>query len=191
MTGAVKQFIDAITYLFRWWFIVLPWEQSVRVRFGKQLRVFEAGTHWRIPFFDKVYIQNTRRRMTIVQEQSLSTLDGKSVTLACALGYRLVNILQLYQSIHNGEQTIELIVNRLVTEFVISRRIAECTAEALTKAVVEKLDLRPFGLADPEFFLTDFVVVRTYRLIDGRVYRYTGKGADNLNTTHTFDEPPQ
>lgn len=188
MTGAVKQIIDAITYAFRWWFIVLPWEQSIRVRAGRKTQTFEAGWHWQIPFIDRVYIQNTRRRLTIVQEQTLSTLDGKAVTVASAVGYRVADVLALYQSIHHGQETIELIVNRLVTTFVIGHTIAECTADALTKAVVEKLDLTPFGLIDVEFFLTDFVVVRTYRIIDGRVFRYTSQGFDALNTSRTFDE---
>lgn len=187
--NSIKQILDAITSLFTWWFTVLPWEQAVRIRLGSRVRLFEAGFHLKLPFLDRVYVQNTRRRLSCVFEQTISTKDGKAITLAGSFGYRVVDVLKLYNSLHQAEATISLGVAGLITDFIIHRDVAEVVPADLTAHVLSRLNLRPYGLADEEFFLTDFAVVRTYRFMSGNVGHYLGHGPTaQLDTQLTTDQ---
>jgi hypothetical protein len=183
---AWRELLNALTTVFRWWFIVQPWEQGVRVRAGKHTRVYAAGWFWMVPFVDRVYIQNTRRRLTAIPASTLSTLDGRSITIAGALGYRIDDSLKLQQTLDHAEETLRLIVSGLVSAFVVSHRLESCTAPELLRDVSSKLDLARYGLADAEYCLTDFAVVRTFRLIEGHAGHWVTGSV--LDTNRTFDQ---
>jgi hypothetical protein len=160
---------QSIGYLFRWWFLVLPWEQGVRVRFGKSVRVFASGLHFMVPFVDRVYVQNTRLRISPVPAQTLTTKDNKTVTLCGSLRYRIESILTLYQTLHQAEETLGQQAVGLVAEYVANNNLTECAPAKLAAAVSEKLNLSRFGLNETSFLITDFAVVHTYRFISDGV----------------------
>lgn len=58
----IQNILALLGRLVSWWFVVLPWEQAVRVRAGSRVRLYGAGLHFRVPFIDYVWLQNTRRR---------------------------------------------------------------------------------------------------------------------------------
>src|SRR6267142_243142 len=91
----IQNILDFFKTLLQWWFIVEPWEQAVRVRFGKNVHLFNGGTHFRVPFFDSVYTQNVRRRMTSIGSQTVTTRDRKLVTIHSTLGFTIVDVLLL------------------------------------------------------------------------------------------------
>lgn len=59
----IKATLEYLTKLFQWWIIVQPWEKGIRTRFGTNTKVLDAGCHFRIPFFDTVYVQESRLRV--------------------------------------------------------------------------------------------------------------------------------
>ena len=158
--------------LFKWWFLVLPWEQAVRVRLGKHIVVLEQGIHLRIPYVDKTFVQNTRKRMAPIPAQTLTTLDYKIVTISGSLRYEVCDALKLLTSLHQPEDTICQEVEAMITEFVIHNKLEDCTGKALDEYVIEKLDLSSYGLKGYNFFLTNFAVVQTFRVIGGDLERY-------------------
>ena len=177
----VQQIVDFISQLFRWWFIVLPWEQAVRVRCGKTIAVFGAGIHFQIPFLDMVYLQNTRRRLTTIHAQLVSTLDGKTVVVSGTIGYKIDSILRVHQTLHQAADTVRMGAQMLITEFIVGRKLIECTPAALTSYVRERLDLERYGLCDTEFFLTNFATVKTYRMITGEAQSWS---EENFSTNY-------
>lgn len=166
--------------------MVLPWEQAVRVRAGSRIKLYEAGLHFRVPFLDYVWIQNTRRRASHVEAQTLSTRDGKTVTVAGSLAYRVSDVMVLQQSLHQAAQTLSQIAAGSCSRYVITHQFSECTPERIVAAVNDaiKPGFDKVGLADAEFFLTDFVTTnRTYRLVQNSVgSMYGGYGSDVLST---------
>ena len=153
--------------LLRWFYILQPWEQALRIRAGKYIKLHKGGLHFKIPYIDYVFKQNTRLRISDIPAQTITTLDHKTITLGGALQYRVEDITPLYTKLHMAENTIAQGVQAILTEHIAWNKFAECEPEKLMARVNERLDLSQYGLTDVKFILTDFAVVKTYRFITG------------------------
>lgn len=184
----LKELIDRFAEAFRWFYIVQPWEQALRVRLGKWTVKHNGGLHFKIPYIDYIFKQNCRLRISDIPNQSVTTLDHKTITLAGALRYRVADVEPLYNKIHMGEDTISTYVQCVLTEKIAWSDFDDCEPKVLIKHVNEKIvdQLTEWGLADIEFLLTDFAVVRTYRLITGALTE--GVYRDNHLQTDEADE---
>ena len=159
--------------LFNWWFVVVPWERAVRVRLGKRMSVIGPGIHLQIPFIDRVYVQNVRQRVSATTSQALTTRDGVTITIQAAFRFKIIDILKLYDSLHQVNSTICQEIEGHFSEYIITHDASECTPELVLAYVTGMTDLEQYGLECVEVFLTDFVRVKTYRLIQGGLDRYT------------------
>jgi hypothetical protein len=174
----VQQLLSFLNTLLSWWVIVEPWEQAVRVRFGKHVRIFNAGLFWKIPFFDIIYKQNVRRRVSGLPAQTLTTGDGKSITVVGSIGYRVVDVLKLHTTLHDAETSILQEVLGAIAGFVIKSSISNCSPAAITEHVMGSLSLEKYGLGDVDFFLSGFVSnVPTYRLLQDSLAPYNMNGS--------------
>ena len=163
----LQNILDFFKHLLQWWFIVEPWEQAVRVRFGKKVLLFNGGTHFRIPFFDTVYVQNTRRRLTPIGSQTLTTKDRKLVTIHSTLGFTITDVLKLQQTLHDCEGTILQHVTALLAQDIATHDLVDCAPEETMTRVRVALDLEQYGLGNLEIALTSYVAdIRTIRLIN-------------------------
>ena len=163
----VQNLLEFLKTILQWWFIVEPWEQAVRVRFGKHVRLFENGAHFRIPFFDNIYVQNTRRRLTSIGSQTLTTADRKLVTIHSTLGYTINDVLKLHQTLHDAEGTVLQHVTTLLAQDIATHVLADCTPADVMCRVQGKLQLEKYGLGNLEFALTSYVSdIKTIRLIN-------------------------
>jgi regulator of protease activity HflC (stomatin/prohibitin superfamily) len=160
LIAALRQFLQGL----RLWITVTPWEQAIRVRMGKHVKLLGPGVHTKIPFLDLIYLQSTRMRISDLPRQTLTTQDGKSITLAGQLGYEISNLQKLYCTLHHAEDTITGLSRAEIATFVSDHKMEECTQTNI-ECVIEKLDLSRYGLSNVELRIIDFAVVRTYRLI--------------------------
>lgn len=186
----VQQITSAIGHIFKWWFVVQPWELSIRVRYGKKIEKFGPGIHIKWPFFDLVYIQNVRTRNSCLQPQTITTIDGKTITLCGTLRYKIEDVLKLHMTLHQPEDTIRQEVEAIITQYIIVNKLIDCTAYNISQYVADNVDLTRYGLADIEFFITDFAFVRTYRLIGGDMQRYLQNGRQ-IETNSPVQNGPQ
>ena len=62
----VQQFLEYVFNAFKIWVIVQPWETGLRVRAGKKVKNLSKGMYFRLPYFDSVYIQESRLRVSEV-----------------------------------------------------------------------------------------------------------------------------
>lgn len=174
-----REFLAALQQLLLWWVIVAPWEQAVRVRLGKYLRVLNAGIHFRIPFIDKIFLQSTRLRFTDMPAQTITTADGKTVTLTGTVGYTIDDIRLLYETLHHANDTIMNLTMASVAKYVRGRRLNECVPTEIEKFVSDNVHLDKYGLGHARFSLLDFAVVRTFRLIQSAKW----SSGEQLTTT--------
>lgn len=158
-----------IANLFTWFFTVAPWEQAIRVRFGKWAVVLGPGFYLRIPFVDRVFKQSIRRRLNIIRSQTLTTKDGKVVTCAAAIGYAIKDLRMLYDTLESPMDTIECEIAGIVADFVGKRNSDECSIEALEEYVLKTMKLDKYGLDGQEFYIMSFASAKTYRLITGEM----------------------
>lgn len=163
----IQNILDFFKTLLQWWFIVEPWEQAVRVRFGKNVLLFNGGTHFRIPFFDAVYVQNTRRRLISMGSQTVTTKDRKLITIHSTLGYTIVDILRLQQTLHDAEGTVMQHVTSRLAKDIAANFLADCAPADVMTRVGAALDLERYGLGNLELALTSYVAdIKTIRLIN-------------------------
>lgn len=185
--NSVRELLNQLLNLFRWWVIVVPWEQGVRVRLGKHVTVLRAGAHFRVPVLDKVYKQSVRRRFSITGVQTLTTSDGQALTISGELGYAISDILRLYDTLHHAEDSIESEVRALVADFVAGQTLSECRPAALMEAVNTALDLSKYGLTSSYWYVSTFAAVKTYRLLQGEPRDWARGGSLTMDTEVTAE----
>lgn len=183
----IRELFHAIGRMFAWFVSVAPWEQALRVRFGRHVRLLGPGFYVRFPFVDRVYRQSVRRRLSIIRPQTVTTKDGKAISLSGSVGYSVSDLRQLYNTLHDASDTIEAEVCAKVSDYVARHTLDECTPSVLEAHVRSTLDLERYGLDAKEFYISNFAVVRTFRLITGEFHAWSrGDGID----TSAHDDAP-
>lgn len=175
----LRELLNAIKEMFTWWITVAPWEQGIRVRAGKHVKLLTSGLHVRIPILDRFYLQSIRLRYISIPTQTITTKDGKALTVSGGLAYSITDVLKLYSTIHDPVDTIQLMCCGAVASAVEAGMATELRPQSVESAVCAQLSLEKFGIGDVEFKITDWALVRTYRLIQGEPKNYGGE----LNTT--------
>jgi regulator of protease activity HflC (stomatin/prohibitin superfamily) len=131
----------------RFWQIVLPWERAVRVRFGRNPTLWESGFHWRIPYFDEIRVVNTRLRIACVPAQTITTRDGRTVTIDVSLAFRISDPLVAMLRLQRPEDSCAGFAQIAVARFIKTRSYAAITLEELEAAVMaEMVELAGEGL---------------------------------------------
>jgi regulator of protease activity HflC (stomatin/prohibitin superfamily) len=171
------QWIVGIIKDARFWQIVLPWERAVRVRFGRNPILWESGFHWRIPYFDEIRVANTRLRIACVPAQTITTRDGRTVTVDVSLAFRIRDPLVAMMRLQKPEDSVAGFAQIAVARFVKGRSYAEISLEDLEAAVMaEAVLLAGDGLAFEYVRVVEFALIRTIRLIQDGWRPHTGEG---------------
>ena len=162
----VQQFFEYILNIVKVWVIVQPWETGLRVRNGKKIKKLYPGLYFRLPYFDSVYIQEKRLRIISLPIQTVTTKDLQTVTLNGAVGYAITDIKTLYQTLFHPETTITNVVMNEISKFVINNTIKDAPPEKIENSVLGELkNGYDYGIEFQYFKITNFAVIRTYRLI--------------------------
>lgn len=164
----VRQVFD----LFRFWVIIAPWEQAVRVRLGRRVAVLGAGVHFRIPVVDAYYVQSTRMRQCTTGRQTVTTRDGKVATVTATVGYAIMDVLLLHNTLHHAEDTIVSLVRGLIASVVSSSDSGAMTSGSIADKATANLDLTCYGLSDASVLINEFAVSRAYRFIGDYAQSY-------------------
>ncbi|TQI72285.1 SPFH domain/Band 7 family protein [Gramella sp. Hel_I_59] len=172
--GQIQQFIEYIFNALKIWVIVQPWEAGIRVRNGKKIKKLDKGIHFKLPYFDSVYVQEIRLRVRELPMQTLTSKDLKTITLNSSIGYSIRDIEKLYQTLYRPEMTLQNIAMSAIAEVVYTTNARDVSPELLEKSVLSKLSAEDYGLNYEYFKVTNFAVVRTYRLIQDQSWVDSG-----------------
>jgi regulator of protease activity HflC (stomatin/prohibitin superfamily) len=75
---------DLFTYLsdfLKWWVIVLPWQEGIRIRLGNHETHLKKGIYLKIPFMHDVRVQDVRLRYDQIPIMTIGTKDKHVVTI--------------------------------------------------------------------------------------------------------------
>lgn len=148
------------------WVVVRPWERAVRVRLGKHAEVLDKGVHLKLPFIDDVTLFNSRLRIASFPNQTLTTADGFTVSVAGNVGFRVAEPLEAMLSLQQPEYSCAALVQTSASSFVVSRRLEEIDPTDLQEFAKDELQRAAGGLSIEYVSLTDFAKVnRTFRLL--------------------------
>lgn len=173
-----KEFFQYIFNAIKIWIIVQPWEAGIRVRNGTKVKKLNPGIYFRIPYFDNVFIQETRLRVCEVPMQTCTTKDLKTITIKAALGYSITNIETLYNTLYHPETTI---LNMSMSE--VSTMIFKSDCQDINPIDIERdalltLNEKDYGIKIEYFKITNFAIVRTFRIIQDSTYSWEGLKMD-------------
>jgi membrane protease subunit HflK len=151
---------------FQFWIVIAPWESALRVRLGKNATVLNPGPHLRIPFVDRLFVQPTRLRTVSDSGQTVTTRDGKAVTLAVSIRYAIGDIRRLYQAACYPEVTLLCLVQGLLAEAVAESRSESLVPKQLEEAVTAKIPADDWGLTDVHVMITGFAFPKVFRIFN-------------------------
>lgn len=165
----IKDFFEYIFNSIKIWVIIQPWEQGIRVRSGQDIKKLNPGLHFKVPYYDSVYVQECRLRVVSLCIQTLTTKDLKTVTINSSFGYSIEDIEKLYLTLFHPEGTISNIAMSEVANFIFNNNLSDITPENIEKYVLTKLNINDYGIKFEYFKTMSFAVIRAYRLIqDGQ-----------------------
>lgn len=180
----INDLFNFLSQFFRWYFIVMPWEQAVFVRAGKKHKVLDKGFYFKIPFIDRVYINTKRKRMVDIPMQTVTTKDGHSITIKAGIGYRIEDLYKLYNTLFQPETTIMIMVMNKISQYVSSNNLTECSPEKVGGFCDLSKEAIDWGLADISVRINNYAVVRTFRLIQDTTQFYT----EQLKMNHSDEK---
>lgn len=172
--GAIRELLSSFSQLFKWWFIVAPWEQALRIRGGKRSKLLCAGVHFRIPFWDRIYRQSVRLRANGMPSQTLSTADDYVLTVRLCIMYQIADMERVYESLEDLD-ALSALAATAVADYITSHRMDEITPSGIEQAATAALPMSRFGLESPDERSVRVIDVvrlkKTYRLITGDISR--------------------
>lgn len=163
--NSVKELLEYLTNAIKIWVIVQPWEQGIRVRHGHYNKILTPGIHFKIPYFDSVYVQEVRLRMIQLGVQTLSTKDDKTLTVNSSLGYSIEDIKKVYDTIYHPEATVSNMALGEISDIIFNSNLHDLRPAGIEQQVSEKLDLQKYGLRFESLKIIEFAAVRTLRLM--------------------------
>lgn len=162
---AIIDLLRSFWRLFIWWTVTMPWELAIRVRLGKGRQRLGPGLSFRIPYADVIFKQSVRLRYATTTPQTISTRDGFALTVSGQLGYAIVDIDKLYDTLQQGENALRAMAQGAIAQYVFQHDLTECSPAEVERGVAAMLDLAKYGLEYHALQLTTFCRVKTYRLI--------------------------
>jgi regulator of protease activity HflC (stomatin/prohibitin superfamily) len=160
------QWLTSILQQVKLWAVVAPWERAVRVRLGKHVAVLQPGIHFRIPLADSVLMFNNRLRIASFPNQTLTTEDGRTISIAGNVGFRIEDPLLAMQSLQQPEYSVAALVQTTVSSFVTSRALVDIDKSEMEQEAKSDLSRIASGLAIEYVSMTDFAPVnRTFRVL--------------------------
>jgi hypothetical protein len=178
MTG-VLDYLSRLLGGMAFWIVVLPWQQALRVRAGRHVRLLKQGIYLKLPILDVVNVESVRRRTSLAPVQTLSTACGATVTVGAVISYAVADVEQLYRRLHHAEDTIIQTAQGVIAAAVFRLKRSEISPSELCSRVNQQLveEFEPYGLCDVTLHITDFAFVRAIRLIQDQRWSH-GRALD-------------
>lgn len=189
MLTGFNDFVAQLISLFQWWIVIAPWESAIRVRRGKKIAVLTPGIHFRIPALDRFFVQRNKKRYMNTPTQTITTKDRQAVTVSGGTAYSITDIGLLYNTLSDPEDVIQIETLSLVVEYVAMHDLSDVTPNNIQSYVTTYLNLEQYGLGDTSFLITDFVCVKTYRIINSNPKDWSSGQSLTTSSETTYGRP--
>ena len=167
----LTEILRAASKPFKWWIVVAPWEEGVRVRLGKRSKRLRPGAHFRIPYVDRVVRLCVRRRMIDAEARTTTTTDGKPVTIGLAIQYGIRDAQRMIETIARPEETLRARYQAEAARYVAATKYDDLSPRGIEDAL-RGLDLTAWGFEDVEAYVVTFAGGRVIRLLTANDHGY-------------------
>ena len=151
---------------FQIWITIAPWESGLRVRFGKTAKTLHPGISFRLPFLDRIFVQSIRLRTISDSGQTITTRDGKVLTVSVAVTYSITDIRKLYLTVANPESTLLCRVQAHIAQVVSIAAAASLNPKLIEDEVSKLLPADEWGLSNVRVNVTTYAFVKVYRIMN-------------------------
>ncbi len=174
--GFIQWLLNSVTFFVT----IMPWQKGLMIWMGKKISPIGPGLYFKVPYLHSVYIQEDRIRVCPIPIQTVTTKDGKTLSIDSAISYRIDHIGKLYSTMFHPESNIVNICMREMAVAVTNNNLLsiEHYEEIVLKQVIDKVDV---GIVFESYYIKTFAEVRTYRLIQD--YSWSSEGLD-MNKKH-------
>ena len=108
MFDRIFDFIESVWEWLIPWVILDPYEEGVVIRLGNFNRVIGPGIHWMWPVgIEACKYETVVRQTSYLDVQSLTSKDGKPVTISAILVYIIDDIRKFLLDIDDGETDLQ------------------------------------------------------------------------------------
>jgi regulator of protease activity HflC (stomatin/prohibitin superfamily) len=153
-------------------FVVMNCDEcGVVLRLGKYHRDLAVGFNWKYPFgIEREYCTICALNSVCLREQSLTSKDGKSVTVRGVIAYRITDPKKYILDTGTAESVINdvgcCVICDVIPEFEASEIL---TGETINEKLLSKMRSRAakWGVKVDSIGLVDRTQARTYRLLLG------------------------
>jgi membrane protease subunit HflK len=159
--------------IFQGWHLLAPLtvveahENAGVLRLGKYHRTLEPGFHWKYPFFETVNKQNVCVTTVRLPPQTLTTKDGKGITVGAIVKYEIKDVRPYITDIFDATDVLLDVTMGSIAKHV---RETECDAmlanppeDDVIKTVRAQVNRYGFRVLNVTF--TDLAQVRAFRMI--------------------------
>lgn len=166
----MQAFIDFLLQVWRdllCFKIIAPWEEGLRVRFGKRYRAFGPGVHFKLPFFDQFHVMNVRRQTVDLEDQTVETKDGVPVLVSLSLQYEIRNVANVFVKVQDFDVSLLTEAMNIVAAWINTHLYEECTIERVVRDNYEPIRKIGFewGCTVLRLSVNNLARHRVYRLV--------------------------
>ena len=145
--------------------IINEWEGGIQMRGGKFLREVEPGIRFKFPFIDHIWTAYTVAQTVDLSPQTLTTKDGKNIVLKGIIRYKVSDCKKYLMSVNSAKDvlvdTVQGVIREIIEDYTWGSDIE------LNDLITEKSAsvVEVWGIKVESVTLTDFGIIRTYRLM--------------------------
>jgi len=124
---------DFIASVWEWlipWVVIDAYEQGVVLRLGKFNRIVNPGFNLIWPLgFEAVKYETVVRQTVYLDPQSLTTSDGKSITVAAIVIFKIADIRKFLLDIDDGEDDMSNMIYGIISDWVQYKNWSEIVSK--------------------------------------------------------------
>lgn len=171
MFDRLFDFIHSVLHLFVFWVIIDEYEQGVVKTWGVRRRknpVLTGGFHFVLPLgIDEVLVDNVVPCVDEFDEQSLTTKDGKSITLNAVVMWSISDVEKILFEVEDSDSALEEATCGIIGEIVEGRDWSELHGRAFRKSVERRVRTRvkKWGIKIHSVQFKNLVQSRAIRLL--------------------------
>lgn len=168
MLDRLIDFLKEVWNHFKPVIFVYPYENAVIFRAGKYLKSLETGWYFRIPFVDDCFTDNIALDTINIKEVNVTTLDGKTVTIACEFDIKIVDIYKALVTTNDWRSNLSDICRGIISDYVEEYSWDDLRKKTTKNAIEKKIQKRSeeLGIDISNFNFTDKSVGRTLTLFN-------------------------
>lgn len=159
--------IKDIAGFFKFITFVDPWDEGILVRRGKYKRVVKSGVVWHQPFgFDDLHLTNVRPSAMELNEQTVETADGVSVTVCGVFLWSIFDVKKSMLDVEDAAETLSELSIGIIQEQIEQQDWEYINTPEFRKDITKAIQkaARKWGIAVSKFKFHDCTRVVALRV---------------------------